>query len=123
MTLVFGVNTEQDLLLRDEFEGFKKRFPGRFDVVYAVSELSEEGEGQESASSSSSGIKKGRITEALLKDVMKGRQGPGDEGVKVFVCGPPPMEASLTGSKGFFGGGEEGILAKLGYTKGQIYKF
>ncbi|KAE8153605.1 hypothetical protein BDV25DRAFT_149154 [Aspergillus avenaceus] len=100
INLVFGVNTEQDLLLRDELEEYKKRFPGRFDYVYTVSRLEEE----------KGGLKKGYVTEELLKGVLNG-----EKDTKVFVCGPPAMEASLTGSKG--------ILARLGYNKGQVYKF
>lgn len=43
MTLVFGVNTEDDLVLREELYGFKARFSERFDVVYTVSSLGERG--------------------------------------------------------------------------------
>ncbi|KXG47616.1 Riboflavin synthase-like beta-barrel [Penicillium griseofulvum] len=101
--LVFGVNTEQDLLLREELEGFKTRFPDRFDYLYTVSHP----EGQ------SDGFRKGYVTEELLRDVVKA-----DEDAKVFVCGPPAMEDSLVGSKF-----QSGILAKLGFEKGQIVKF
>lgn len=102
MTLVFGVNTEDDLVLRDELEDFRKRYPDRFDVVYTVSS---------SAENTYSPFRHGHITESLLRQVMK----EPEENSKVLICGPPAMEASLTGSNG--------ILAKLGYTKGQIYKF
>ncbi|KAB8237113.1 hypothetical protein ETB97_010116 [Aspergillus alliaceus] len=101
INLVFGVNSEQDLLLREELEEYKKRFPGRFDYVYAVSQLEGEKEG----------FKKGYVTEELLKGVVK-EQG---KGAKVFVCGPPAMEQSLTG--------KQGVLDRLGFEKGQVYKF
>lgn len=103
INLVFGVNTEQDLLLRDELEKFKARFPDRFDYLYTVSRPSEEG----------SPLRKGYVTEELLRDVIR---QPGKDS-HVFVCGPPSMEESLVGSK------NQGILARLGFSKDQIYKF
>ncbi|KAB8067975.1 hypothetical protein BDV29DRAFT_77149 [Aspergillus leporis] len=99
--LVFGVNSEQDLLLRDELEEYKTRFPGRFDYVYAVSQLEGEKEG----------FKKGYVTEELLKGVVVEKC----KGAKVFVCGPPAMEHSLTR--------KQGVLDRLGFEKEQVYKF
>ncbi|KAB8259705.1 hypothetical protein BDV32DRAFT_123960 [Aspergillus pseudonomiae] len=99
--LVFGVNSEQDLLLREELEEYKKRFPERFEYVYTVSRLDGEKEG----------LRKGYVTEELLKGVVGGK----GEGAKVFVCGPPAMEESLVG--------KSGILSRLGFEKGQVYKF
>lgn len=112
MTLVFGVNTEEDLVLRDELDGFKKRFPDRFNVVYTVSDPSKTADGSSSPFNPS--YKQGRITESLLKEVMK---GPDEKNIKIFVCGPPAMEASLTGYR------NQGILGKLGYRKDHIHKF
>jgi cytochrome-b5 reductase len=43
--------------------------------------------------------------------------------MKVFVCGPPGMEAALVGAGGFGRGGAGGILEQLGYTKDQVFKF
>ncbi|KAJ2989599.1 hypothetical protein NUW58_g3385 [Xylaria curta] len=37
ITLVFGVNTDADVLLKPEFEEFERRFPGRFKAIYTVS--------------------------------------------------------------------------------------
>ena len=112
MTLVFGANTESDLVLREELDRFKARFPGRFDVVYTVSSPVEDGK--------ESKYRQGRITEELLRQVMK--MPKEEEDVKVFVCGPPMMEKALVGRGGWFGG-EMGILGRLGYTKEQIYRF
>ena len=105
VNLVFGVNTEQDLLLREELEQYKKRFPDRFNYLYTVSHPTEE----------SSPLRKGYVTEELLRDVV---QGSGKD-TKVFVCGPPSMEDSLVGSRS----APQGILARLGFNKDQIYKF
>lgn len=103
INLVFGVNTEKDLLLREELESFKSRFPDRFDYTYTVSHP----EGQ------SDGFRKGYVTEELLRDVVRA-----DADAKVFVCGPPAMENSLVGSRF-----QTGVLARLGFAKGQIVKF
>ncbi|EED14779.1 NADH-cytochrome B5 reductase, putative [Talaromyces stipitatus ATCC 10500] len=102
MTLVFGVNTERDILLRKEFENYGSKFPDRFKVVYTVSEP-EEG----------SPFRKGHVTKELLKEVLPARTD------KVFVCGPPGLETALTGK----GRGDSGILGELGYKKDQIFKF
>ena len=104
INLVFGVNTEQDLLLREELEQYKQRFPDRFSYIYTVSHPTEK----------DSALPKGYINEELLRDVMKGS----DESSHVFVCGPPGMEDYLVGSRR-----AEGILGRLGFKKDQIYKF
>jgi cytochrome-b5 reductase len=104
INLVFGVNTEQDLLLRDELEQYKMRFPGRFNYIYTVSHPKEEG----------SSLRKGYITEDLLRDVMRGA----DQDTRVFVCGPPGMENALVGSRR-----SPGVLGRLGFSHDQIYKF
>lgn len=112
--LVFGVNAEEDVLLRKEFEGLESRFgKDRFSAVYAVSS------GVKDGGADAGRFRKGYVTEELLKEVAV----PATEGnTKVMVCGPPPMEEALLGKKGWFGR-EEGILAKLGYRKEQIHQF
>lgn len=107
INLVFGVNTEQDLLLREELEKLKRRFPDRFGYLYTVSHLKGDGEGE------ASGLRKGYVTEELLRQVVKKTDGS-----HVFVCGPPGMEEALVGSKA-----SQGILGRLGFEKDQVYKF
>jgi cytochrome-b5 reductase len=104
INLVFGVNTEEDLLLIDELEQYKKRFPGRFNYIYTVSHPHEDG----------SSLRKGYVTEELLRDVMRGA----DKDTHVFVCGPPRMEDASVGSRK-----SVGFLSRLGFSKDQIYKF
>ncbi|KAI1448909.1 ferredoxin reductase-like protein [Annulohypoxylon stygium] len=102
ITLVFGVNTDADLLLKKQFDDYKTRFPSRFQAVYTVSHPTDD-----------SPFRKGYVSKDLLKEV-----GPRSEDCKVFVCGPPPMEESLVGGKR-----KSGILEELGYRKDQIHKF
>jgi cytochrome-b5 reductase len=105
ITLVFGVNTDADVLLKSEFEDFERRFPDRFKAVYTVSNP---GPG--------SPYLKGYVTKDLLSKVMT--TTPDTENTKVFVCGPPAMENALVGSRS-----QPGILGELGYTKDQIHRF
>lgn len=102
VTLVFGVNTDADLLLRNEFDEYETRFPGRFKVIYTISNPVD-----------GSPFLKGYVTKDLLKEV-----APVSGNSKVFVCGPPPMENALVGSRR-----QPGILEELGYRKDQIHKF
>lgn len=106
VTLVFGVNTDADVLLKSEFQDFERRFPDRFKVVYTVSNPVP-----------GSPYAKGYVTKELLSKVA--RATPDKADTKVFVCGPPGMENALLGSRKQPGG----ILAELGYTKDQIHKF
>lgn len=104
INLVFGVNTEQDLLLRDELERYKSRFPDRFNYIYTVSHPVKE----------ESSMRKGYVSEELLKEVVRSS----GKDTKVFVCGPPSMENALVGKRG-----TPGILSKVGFAQDQIYKF
>ncbi|KAF2019546.1 oxidoreductase NAD-binding domain-containing protein [Aaosphaeria arxii CBS 175.79] len=104
ITLVYGANTDEDVLLKKEFDGFEKEFPGRFKAVYTVSRPFEK-----------SPFRGGYVTKQLLEEVT---ESPLDRKTKVFVCGPPSMETSLVGSRS-----EQGILEQLGYRKDQIHKF
>ena len=74
MTLVFGANTEDDLVLRAELDGFKARFPERVDVVYTVSSLGEGGDSK---------LRRRQITQALLRQVMQ-TDGDQEKDVKVL---------------------------------------
>lgn len=110
--LVFGVNSEEDVLLRKEFEEFETRFGrDRFQAVYSVSSGGKSVDGQR--------FRKGYVTEELLREVAA---PAGEANTKVMVCGPPAMEEALLGKKGW-GGRQEGILARLGYRKDQIHQF
>ena len=104
---MFGVNSDEDVLLKKEFDEFEQRFPGQFKAVYTVSHPIK-----------GSPFRKGYVTKGLLEEV-----APGPEKDKmVFICGPPAMETALLGglrSKG----AKSGILEQLGYGKDQVHKF
>lgn len=101
--LVFGVNSDADILLKDEFNAWEKQFPDRFKASYVVSRPSQD-----------SPYPKGYVTKELLSTVCSSDTA----GAKVFVCGPPAMETALVGSWK-----QKGILEELGYRKDQVHKF
>lgn len=105
MTLVFGVNSERDILLREEFKRWEEKFPDRFKAIYTVSKPDD----------AQSPYRKGYVDRNLLEEVM-GEDG--QKGGQVYVCGPPAMESSLVGQRG-----KSGILGELGYEKHQIHRF
>lgn len=103
MTLVFGINSEKDVLLKKEFESFEQQYPGRFKAVYTVSKPEEKIEA----------FRDGYVGKTLLDEVLpKGEKG------RVYVCGPPAMEKSLVG-----GFGQKGLLEEMGWKKQDILKF
>ncbi|CRK14804.1 hypothetical protein BN1708_011265 [Verticillium longisporum] len=104
ITLVFGINTDADALLKTEFDAFEKEFPGRFKAIYTVSRPE-----------AGSLLRQGHVTKALLEKVAP---NPTKQETKVFVCGPPAMEATLVGTRG-----SPGVLEQLGYRKDQIHTF
>ncbi|UNI16049.1 Cytochrome-b5 reductase [Purpureocillium takamizusanense] len=104
VTLVYGANSDADVLLRDELTDWERRFPGRFRVVYTVSRPAE-----------GSKYRQGYVNEELLRTSLTGVDG---KSTKVFVCGPPAMEKSLVGDSS-----TKGVLEALGYRKDQVATF
>jgi cytochrome-b5 reductase len=104
INLVFGVNTDQDVLLKRQFDDWTAQYPGRFKATFTVSKPE-----------SNSPYRKGYVDRELLESVMGRKQA---DDTKVFVCGPPAMEEALVGKRG-----KGGVLQELGYTKDMIHKF
>jgi len=111
VTLVFGNISEQDILLKREFEDLEQRFPQRFRAFYVLDQPPESWQQG-----------KGHITKDLLKTVIP---GPKEENVKIFVCGPPGLYKAISGSKKSPADQGElaGVLQELGYSKDQVFKF
>lgn len=104
VTVIFGIKSDKDIILKKEFEQLDREHSGRLRMTYLVSHPEKE-----------SPYRKGLVTKQLLEDVLEQPQH-GD--TKVFICGPPAMEAALEGSQD-----EPGILAEFGYRAYQIHKF
>lgn len=111
VTLVFANLTEEDILLKKEFEELENTYPQRFRAFYVLDTPPKEWKGV-----------KGYITKELLKQVLP---EPKAENIKIFVCGPPPMYKAISGGKVSpqDQGELAGVLAELGYNKDQVYKF
>ncbi|KAK0311962.1 NADH-cytochrome b5 reductase [Friedmanniomyces endolithicus] len=111
VTLVFGNVSEEDILLKKEWEDLEREFPQRFRAFYV---LDNPPEGWTQG--------KGFITKDLLKTTLP---GPKDGNIKLFVCGPPGLYKAIAGPKKSPGeqGELSGILSELGYTQEQVYKF
>lgn len=101
ITLVWGVNTDSDLFLKDEFDALEKKYPGRVKTVYVVA-----------TPEAGSPYQKGFVTKQILEGAGLSPSEKNKD-TKVLVCGPPPMEKALKG----------GVLAELGYDKKQIFSF
>ncbi|PQE15882.1 hypothetical protein CJF31_00008469 [Rutstroemia sp. NJR-2017a BVV2] len=111
VTLVFGNISEEDILLKREFEHLENTYPQRFRAFYVLDNPPKEWTGG-----------KGYINKDLLKTVLP---EPKSENIKIFVCGPPGMYKAISGAKKSpqDQGEIDGALKELGYTKDQVYKF
>lgn len=111
VTLVFGNVSEEDILLKREFEDLEQQFPNRFRAFYVLDNPPD-----------SWRQGKGFITKELLKTVIP---SPQETNLKVFVCGPPGLYKAVSGTKNSPADQGElgGYLAELGYGKDQVYKF
>ncbi|KAK0643897.1 hypothetical protein B0T16DRAFT_332998 [Cercophora newfieldiana] len=104
ISLVWGVNTDSDIFLKDQFDALEKKYPNRFKVTYVVADKD-----------SKSPYEKGFVTAELLEKLGLRHGPPRNNGTHVLVCGPPPMDKALTGGKG-----GSGLLSKLGYKDTDI---
>jgi cytochrome-b5 reductase len=112
VTLIYGNVSEQDILLKHEFEELENTYPQRFRAFYVLDNPPEQWQGG-----------KGYVTKELLKTVLpEPKQG---EKIKIFVCGPPGMYKAISGGKKSPAdqGELDGYLKELGYSKEQVYKF
>jgi cytochrome-b5 reductase len=112
VTLIYGNVSEQDILMKKEFEELENTYPQRFRAFYVLDNPPEQWQGG-----------KGYVTKELLKTVLpEPKEG---EKIKIFVCGPPPMYKAISGGKKSPAdqGELDGYLKELGYSKDQVYKF
>ena len=111
VTLIYGNLSDSDILLKEELDDIKDKFPDRFDVVYTVDNPSPDWNRA-----------KGLITADLLR---RNLPAPQEGNVKIFVCGPKGLYDAVSGSKaGQANQGElTGFLQELGYKREQVHKF
>lgn len=112
--LVYANKTPADILLKDKLDTLAKTH-SNFNVHYVV-----EKKGMFNFSSSFS---TGYVTPEIIEQHCPSPTGGEDH--MVLVCGPPPMMKAISGDKApdKSQGELSGLLAKLGYTAEQVYKF
>lgn len=112
--LLWGINSVQDIVLREEFAALEKQYPDRLQVTYVVSKP-----GVQPHAQCGKNFREGYINKSMVQEAMEDHgteESWGDwKGRKVFICGPPAMEAALLG--------RQGIFAQIGISKAQIYRF
>ncbi|KAI7876565.1 ferredoxin reductase-like protein [Lichtheimia hyalospora FSU 10163] len=111
VTLVFANQTEEDILLKDELDSYAKEHPDRFKVVYTLDRPPKDWQGLQ-----------GFVTADAIKKYLPSAE---DKNAKIFICGPDPMLASISGpkAKDKSQGEVSGILKELGYNESNVYKF
>ncbi len=107
-TLIFANVTPSDILMKEEFDALKAKYPKNLNVVYTVDKPE--------------GDWKGPVG-YINKELIQQHIAPASLGekVKVLVCGPPGQVKALAGKKdGMKQGALDGILKELGYTEDQV---
>lgn len=110
--LIYGNQTEEDILLKKELDARVVASGGQVRVHYVVD--------KSTSWFWRGGV--GYVNEAMIKEQLP---APSDDSI-VFVCGPPPMYKAICGPKGTkedpkAQGELGGLLAKMGYSK--VFKF
>merc|ERR1711977_115592 len=110
ISLIFANVTEGDIILREELDAYKKKYPDQFDCYYVLDKPGFFWRGG-----------KGYVT----KDMLAKHMPPPAEDNMVFVCGPPPMMEHISGNKApdKSQGELKGLLKNLGYSTSQVFKF
>ncbi|RFU26768.1 hypothetical protein B7463_g9569, partial [Scytalidium lignicola] len=111
VTLIFGNISQEDVLLKSEFDHLENTYPQRFRAFYLLDKPPADWKGAS-----------GFVTKELLKTVLP---EPKEANIKVFVCGPPGLYKAISGGKKSPAdqGELDGYLKELGYSKDQVYKF
>lgn len=107
VTLLYGNRTAEDILLKDTLDKWVEVSNGRLKVVHVLSGESPAGWNGNT----------GFITQELIAEHVAAPSAD----VQLWVCGPPPMYEMLCGPR------QEqavtGVLAAMGYSDDQVYKF
>lgn len=96
--LLYGSDSEADILLRDQLDAFARDYPHKFGVTYVLSKPGKEWKGP-----------KGFINKALIEDKLPGPEGNS----KILVCGPPPLVKSADAALVELGFDEPGAVSRI----------
>lgn len=140
VTLLYSNQSEKDILLKEQFDRMAKDKPDQFKIVYAVDKPEGDWKGLKGYLNGELARHKLQICSLTFsasahrslrprsEEVFKTHiQAPGDkpDSYKIFVCGPPPQVEVICGNKKSAQdqGPLKGMLADIGYSAAQIYKF
>jgi cytochrome-b5 reductase len=110
VNLLLGNNTPDDILLRKELDEMVQKSEGRINVVHVLSALKDDDKWE------------GERGFVNLELISRYAPPPSDD-TMVFVCGPPPMYASLCGPRDVKEVAEGTALHSLGYNSANVFKF
>ena len=118
VSLIFANQSVDDIMMKSEIDKLEKE-NDNFHVHYTVDRLTSGIKGSEYKGSV------GYVTEDMIKKHIPQPESVNDESVMVFVCGPPGMMNHISGGKApdKSQGELSGLLKKMNYTEGQVYKF
>ncbi|GAA5826172.1 hypothetical protein JCM3770_003193 [Rhodotorula araucariae] len=115
-TLIFANVTEEDILLRKEFEDLAARKPDQFQVHFVLDQPPKGWKGPT-----------GYVNGEIVKEALKAFGTTPDKGdkVKIFVCGPPGQVKAISGPKKSMKDQGEltGVLAAENWKAEQVFKF
>jgi cytochrome-b5 reductase len=116
VTLIFGNQTPQDILMRAELDELAASSKGQVKIHYAV---------DKNPTNDANIQHIGYVTEQFCRQVLP---SPSPDTL-IYICGPKEMLDAVAGPKGFvqgrkFGQGHiGGILKELGYSIDMVFKF
>lgn len=112
VTLVYGSQFEDDILAQALLEKWADKYSDNLSITHVLSH-------NKATSDSSKSCRHGFITKSLLQEVVPCNV---NEISYAMVCGPPPMYDALCGPRTVTDK-ITGVLAEMGFTAKQVYKF
>ncbi|KAL2127808.1 hypothetical protein VTI74DRAFT_10149 [Chaetomium olivicolor] len=110
--LVWGVNEEPEMFLKDELDALQKNHPDQLKVTYVVRIPRDR----------QTPYRTGMLKKEVLEEIGLGAKEGQNKDTKVLVCGPPGMIKMLQGYKAYRHT-EPGVLAEMGYKQDQVYYY
>ena len=118
--LVYGNQSEADIILKDRIDSLVAKHPKQLIVTYVVDKAT-----TSSWMDADGWIRQKHATGFVTKQLLSQSLPPPSNETMVFVCGPPPMMNAVSGPKApdWSQGETAGLLAELGFTKDNVFKF
>ena len=112
VTMLYGSKTSDDILGKELLDQWAQDYPDQFQLVHILSDEPEASEWKG---------ERGFIDRARIEQYFP-KANDSTSKTLIFVCGPPPMYAALSGPRDDKDQ-VRGLLGDLGYTTEQVYKF